>query len=415
MGPLIFNTQAPTIMHIDINSCFATIEQQLNPTLRGRPIAVAAYPTASGCILAPSREAKKLGVKTGMRVRDGKKLCPELIILTPHPNAYRQVHLQFRKLISNYTAEFDPKSIDEFVLKLTDYPILRDHTMGEVAKEIKKRIKSDIGEWITVSIGIASNRFLAKVASGLHKPDGLDEITKDNYMTVFSNLKLTDLCGIKTRSAIRLAVMGIYSAADFYNAPLWKLKAAFASVAGYYWYLRLKGYEIDDFDTVRKSFGNSYAFPKPLTTPEEISPILSKLVEKMGFRLREVGYKAKGVHLAISFRDGSFWHQGALAAKILYDSRDFYKEAYRLLLKCPQLKPVRDMSVTAFGLLKADFIQLNLFEDVEKREKLVNSTDKINNRWGNFTISPARMINMDNQIVDRISFGGIRELQYHPL
>jgi DNA polymerase-4 len=320
------------------------------------------------------------------------------------------VHLALRKLISNYTAEFDPKSIDEFVLKLTDYPILKTHTMCEVAKKIKSQIKSDIGEWITVSIGIAPNRFLAKVASNLHKPDGLDEITKDNYLATFSKLKLTDLCGIKTRSAVRLAAMGIYTVIDFYNAELWKLKAAFSSIAGYYWYLRLKGYEIDDFNSSRKTFGNSYAFPKPLASPEEISPILSKLVEKMGFRLRDAGYKARGVHLAISFRDGSFWHQGTLAKRILYDSRDFYKEAYRLLLKCPQLRPVRDLSVSVFGLLKADSSQLNLFEDVVKKERLVNSTDKINNRWGNFVLSPARMIGMENAIVDRISFGGIREL-----
>jgi DNA polymerase-4 len=196
--------------------------------------------------------------------------------------------------------------------------------------------------------------------------------------------------------------------ADFYNAPLWKLKAAFSSIAGYYWYLRLRGYEIDDFDTARKSFGNSYAFPRPLSLLAEIAPILSKLVEKMGFRLRTAGYKARGVHIAISFRDGSFWHQGALAKRILYDSRDFYKEAYRLLLQCPQLRPIRELSVAAFGLVKADSSQLNLFEDVEKRERLVNSTDKINNRWGNFVLSPARMMGMENQIIDRIAFGGIR-------
>jgi DNA polymerase IV len=219
------------------------------------------------------------------------------------------------------------------------------------------------------------------------------------------------LCGIKTRSAVRLSTMGIYSVTDFYNAPLWKLKAAFSSIAGYYWYLRLRGYEIDDFNSDRKTFGNSYAFPKPLSLPGEIAPILSKLVEKMGFRLRSAGYKARGVHIAISFRDGSFWHQGALVKRILYDSRDFYKTAYRLLLQCPQIKPVRDLSVAAFGLIKANSSQLNLFEDVVKKERLVSSTDKINNRWGNFVLSPARMLGMDNQIIDRISFGGIRELQ----
>lgn len=395
-------------MHIDINSCFATIEQQLHPELRGKPIAVAAYPTASGCILAPSREAKKLGIKTGMRVRDGKQIFAGLVILTPHPDAYRRVHLQLRKLISNYTAEFTPKSIDEFVLKLTDYPILRDHTMQEAAKDIKEKIKSDIGEWITVSIGIAPNRFLAKVASNLHKPDGLDEINKNNYLTIFSGLKLTDLCGIKTRSVIRLNSVGIFTVQDFYQAPLWKLRAAFNSVAGYYWYLRLKGYEIDDFKSERKTFGNSYALPKPLSTPEEISPILSKLVEKMGYRLRTAGYKAGGIHLAISFRDGSFWHQGGKLKRILYDSRDLYTQAYRLLLQCPLAgRPVRELAVSVFDLSSCHSSQLNLFEDVAKKEKLVESLDKINNQWGDFTVSPAKMVTMRGLILDRIAFGNV--------
>ncbi|MEK7470692.1 MAG: DNA polymerase IV, partial [Patescibacteria group bacterium] len=102
-------------MHIDLNSCFATIEQQANPFLRGKPIAVGAYTTPNGCILAASVEAKRLGIKTGMRVKDGKVLYPKLIVLPSDPNKYRDVHLKLRKIISEYTNDFSPKSIDEFV------------------------------------------------------------------------------------------------------------------------------------------------------------------------------------------------------------------------------------------------------------------------------------------------------------
>src|SRR3989344_9426821 len=173
---LDFNSKSSTILHIDLNSCFATIEQQANPHLRGKPIAVAAYTTANGCILAPSIEAKKYGVRTGMRVKDGKILCPSLIILASDPWKYRNVHLALRKLLSQYTSDLYPKSIDEFVLNLEGFPSLVASSMQQVASEIKQRIKTEIGEWLTVSIGIAPNRFLAKLASGLHKPDGLDEI-----------------------------------------------------------------------------------------------------------------------------------------------------------------------------------------------------------------------------------------------
>ena len=221
---LTFNPKASTILHIDLNSCFATIEQQANPLLRGKPVAVAAYTTASGCILAPSIEAKKYGVKTGMRVKEGKVLCPSLIVLPPDPAKYRNVHLALRRLLSNYTDKLSPKSIDEFVLDLQGYPCLAAGSIREVAAEIKKRIKKEIGEWLTVSIGIAPNRFLAKAASSLHKPDGLDEINKNNFFEIYESLKLTELPYIKIRNAARLNSMGIYTILDFYNAPLWKLQ-----------------------------------------------------------------------------------------------------------------------------------------------------------------------------------------------
>ena len=176
---LFFNPKPSTVMHIDLNSCFATVEQQANPHLRGKPIAVAAYDSPSGCIIAPSVEAKLLGIKVGMRVKDGRLLCPNLIIHEPDPWKYRNVHLALKKIISNYTNNFYPKSIDEFVLDLEGYPAF-SLGMTNIAKEIKRRIKKEVGEWLTVSVGISTNRFLAKTASGLNKPDGLDEINSQN-------------------------------------------------------------------------------------------------------------------------------------------------------------------------------------------------------------------------------------------
>ncbi|KKU04074.1 MAG: Nucleotidyltransferase/DNA polymerase involved in DNA repair [Candidatus Woesebacteria bacterium GW2011_GWC2_47_16] len=397
-------------MHLDLNSCFATIEQQANPHLRGKPVAVAAYDTPSGCIVAPSIEAKTYGVKVGMRVKEGKALCPSLIVLPPDPWKYRNVHLGLRKILGDYTDRFYPKSIDEFALNLEDYPAYAKG-MFEVGREIKMRIKREIGEWITVSIGIAPNRFLAKTAAGLHKPDGLDEINKDNFQKIYSGLSLTDLCGIKVRNAARLNSMGIYTVLDFYRAPYPKLKAAFESVLGYYWYLRLRGREIDDVIFGRKSYGNSFALPKPLTEIEELSPVLAKLVEKMGRRVRTAGYKAQGVHLAISYRDGNFWHKGVTVKKELFDSRDIYKVAFKLLTGSPYRSPVRDLAVSVFNLLDSPSLQLELFDNLEKKEKLIQAVDAVNERWGNFVITPARMLGTKEVVIDRIAFGGVKELE----
>ena len=283
--------------------------------------------------------------------------------------------------------------------------------MHKIAQEIKQRIKSEIGEWLTVSVGIGPNRFLAKTASSLRKPDGLDEINKANYLKVYKGLELTDLCGIKMRNASRLNSMGIYTVLDFYHASIWKLKAAFSSILGYYWHTRLHGFEIDDVEFGRKSYGNSYALPKPLTTPSELAPILTKLVTKMGSRLRRAGYNARGVHLAVSYRDGSFWHKGITFSKVFFDSRNIYKEAFKMLSFSPYRKPVRNLAVSCFNLLKSEVSQLELFDDIEGKLNLVKAIDKINERWGDFVVIPARMLTASNAVPDRVAFGNVKELE----
>lgn len=407
---ICFNPKPSYILHLDLNSCFATIEQQANPLLRGKPVVVAAYNSPGGCILASSIEAKKLGIKTGMRVRDGKKLCPKLISMSSDPWKYRNVHLSLRKLISEYTDDFTPKSIDEFVLNLEDRPCLKNKNILEVAKEIKRRIKSEIGEYLTVSVGIAPNRYLAKIGAGLNKPDGLDEINKDNFERIFNNLKLTDLCGIKTRSALRLACVGVYSVKDFYKCPQALLRAAFGGITGYYWYLRLHGYEIDDFISKRRSYGNSYALSIPTDKIEVLSPILSKLIQKAGFRLRSAGFKTQGVHLAIFYKDGSYWHEGISLPRVIFDSRDLFKAGFKLLLNSPR-KTVREIAVSFFNLSNFSNLQLDLFENIVKKENLTKSIDIVNSRWGNFILSPARMLGTTKNVPDRIAFGGVKELE----
>jgi len=186
LGAVGINHNPSAIMHIDLNSCFATIEQQSNPLLRGKRVAVAAYTTPNGCILAPSVEAKTLGIKCGMRVREGKHLCPDLIILPPDPGKYRFVNRKLLQLLRTYCPEVEIKSIDEMNLDFTHIPPL-ERELHHIAQEIKAAIRREIGEWMTVSIGIAPNRFLAKLAANLHKPDGLDEINAANLRTVWPN------------------------------------------------------------------------------------------------------------------------------------------------------------------------------------------------------------------------------------
>lgn len=410
-GVLNFNSSSSYMMHIDLNSCFATIEQQANPLLRGKPIAIAAYNSPKGCILAPSIEAKTYGIKTGMRVVDGKALYSKLVVLTPDPWKYRFIHLKLRNLIGRYTNNFEPKSIDEFILNLKDYPCLVTSSMQQVAREIKKRIKVEIGDYLTVSIGISTNRYLAKIAAGLNKPDGLDEINVSNYLKIYKNLKLTDLTGIKTANALRLGSTGIYTVLDFLNAPLWKLKAAFKSITSLYWYQRLRGFEVDDILFGRRSYGNSTAIGKKVDSIKDASPIMARLIEKMSMRLRSAGYRARGVHLAILYKDGTFWHRGQLVGYTLYDTRDFLRIFLKLLFLANPEKQLSNIAVSAFDLVRSEVSQLELFKDITVNEQLTKASDSVNEKWGDFSLIIGRSLRRKVEVLDRIAFGGVKELE----
>jgi DNA polymerase-4 len=389
-------------MHIDINSAFATIEQQADPFLRGIPIAVVAYDSPGGVILAPSIEAKKYGIKTGMRLADGRVLCPELLAILPDPDKYRFIHRKMHKLLSKYSPEVYPKSIDEFV---SDFATLRNLELTEVAKKIKTQIRKEIGERISVSIGVGTNRQLAKVAAGIVKPDGLVEINKDNFYEIYKNLKLTDLNGINTRNEYRLNSARIYNVIEFYEAPLSSLQRVFRSVNANYWYARLRGWEVDSVEFERKSFGNSYAIPQNLTSPQELSPILAKLVNKTASRLRAHSYAAYGVHIGVSFKGKGYWHHGERLAQPVFYTSDIFKAAYRILASARFPRPVHTLSITCYSIVANAPLQLSVFEDREKKSSLAKAIDKVNNRYGAFVLGTANALPAGSAASDRIAFG----------
>ena len=412
-------------MHVDINSCFATIEQQANPFLRGKPVAVAAYTTESGCILTASYEAKRLGVKTGMQVREGKRLCRNLIVLPPDPDKYRVVNRKLTALLGSYTDALSVESIDEMVLSLKNTPkismpndkcqmtnrkiLLR---MIDIAKEIKLRIKREIGDWITVSIGISTNRYLAKVASGLQKPDGLQFLTKENIRNVFAKLQLEDLTGIKAGNAGRLRNAGIKTPTDLLSAPPTLLAHAFHSILGYHWCLRLHGWEdggmYRDFyeeKEPQKSFGQSYALPAPYRPDDpRLWQIMTQLTIKMGRRLREDGFTAMGVGISLLFADHTHWHTQQKLKEAIFIDHDFYTH-YRLFLKGAPVTPVRLLAIYCYQLTKNLSVQPSLFPEENKKAELTAAIDAVAERFGDFTVTTGRMLSMERKVLDRIAFG----------
>lgn len=408
-----FGNRLPTIMHVDLNSCFASIEQQANPRLRGLPTVVAAYTTGGGCILAASVEAKRLGIKTGMRVSDGRNIYPRLVVLPSDPEKYRWVSRALRTLLSSYTPHLSVESIDEMVMDVAHAP--RTDTIS-LAYEIKRRIKQEIGEWLTVSIGIAPNRYLAKVASGLHKPDGLDVITKENIEEILTGLRLEDLCGIKDGNATKLRRAGIGTPVAFFRASPVDLVAAFHSKTGWDWWLRLHGYEdgimYKDFEAPpegQKTFGQSFALGVfRIPRDPEISKIMAQLIVKMGRRLRASGLVAHGVSVSLLFADYSHWVKNARRQEPLFADSDFLGEVRGLLIQAPA-KPIRILAVTSFNLMPRGTGQIGLWNMDERKWKIIDALDAIADRWGEFTVIPGRMLGIEQKVLDRIAFGRVIE------
>ncbi|EKE14690.1 MAG: hypothetical protein ACD_12C00338G0003 [uncultured bacterium] len=402
----LLNKSSPSIMHIDLNSCFATVEQQAHPHLRGKPIVIAAYPTNNGCILAPSIEAKKFGIKTGMRVREGKELFPDLIVRSADTVLIRDVHKKFKKICLDYSPDVVPKSIDEVVINFSETPALNKGLIN-IGIEIKKRFREEIGEWISCNVGISTNRFLAKTAAGLHKPDGLDVIDYKNIEQVFSKLTLVDLHGINIKFEYRLNQAGIYSPVDFFKASDHILqKIVFKSITGHYWFLRLHGFEVDDFKSSRKSFGQDYALVKKTKNSEELKKIIIKLCEKMGRRLREAENCASGIHLGLIYDDWTYWHKGHKFKDYSYTTAELFSKIMAIFFQQPKIKTVVKVAVSCFDLQPITNMTLNLFEtDLERKRSLSKALDKINDRYGEYVIYPGLMMDMKNTILDRIAFG----------
>ena len=413
MTDLPINYNRPLIMHIDLNSCFAIIEQQANPLIRHKPVAIAAYDTPRGAVIASSYEAKALGIKLGVNVREARLLCRDVIVMMPDPDKYFDAHKRFKQVLLNYTDTVTPKSVDEFVIDFRgSLAIQRGKRLEDVGYEIKADVKAALGEYVTVNVGIGPNRFLAKLAASLHKPDGLDVIDGNNLEEIYSQLTLVDLPGINVRYEARLNAGGIFTPLHFLHAPLPLLKKrVFKSINGYYWYLRLRGHEIDGVDFGRKSYGQQYALGDKTADREKLSRLLMKLCEKTGRRLRANNHLATGIYLWLSFENRTYWAKGKDTKADIYSTQDIYLHAQRLLNQALIPARVTNIGVTVYKLKSTTPEQLGLFDGTRLDTKsLARAADLVNDKYGEFTMVPATMANMQDVILKRVAFGSVRDL-----
>ena len=406
-----FNTERPLIMHIDLNSCFATVEQQARPMLRYRPVAIVNRRTDTTAIVTASYEAKALGVKVGMKLREAKLLCPDIIGLESDPAKYRFVYHKLLDIMHDYSAHVTMKSIDEGVIDFHDTTAaIQGRSLEDVGLEIKQRLKDEIGIYMRCNVGISTNRFLAKTAAGLHKPDGLDIITADNIHEVLATLKLTDLTGIAGRNEKRLNSVGIFTPLEFLNADVVTLhKVVFKSVVGEWWYKRLRGFEVDDVESDIKRVGRQYVLERFDLSYDQILQRLHHLCESVGSRMRGQGKAARGIYVYAKTLDRDYWHASSMSQIAFCSDQTIYTQAQRLFEHAPT--NLKEIGIHCYELEDSDDPQLSLFKDQIVRERqITGAIDDINKQFGERTIHSADTLGTGIYVKQKVPFGSTRYL-----
>jgi DNA polymerase-4 len=412
-----YNSAMPLIMHIDLNSCFATVEQQARVRLRGKPVAVVNRRTDMTMIVTCSYEAKAMGVKLGMRLRDAKKLCPGLIGVESDPAKYRYVYHKLLDIMNDYSAHVTMKSIDEGVIDFSEAPVaIVKRGLEEIGREIKQRLKDEIGVAMRCNVGIATNRFLAKTAASLHKPDGMDVITADNLRDVYATLKLQDLTGIAGRNEHRLNSVDIYTPLQFLDASPESLsQVVFKSINGDYWHQRLRGWEVDDVPTSVKRVGRQYVLDSFTLSFDEILQRLHHLCESVGWRMRKQGLSARGIYVGTRTfnmegdKRRNYWHASYVSQTPFFSDKTIYSLARHLFVGAPP--NIRDINIHVYLLQDHEESQISIFGDQIARERsVVDAIDDLNNRYGEHTIHSADTTKTSPFVKTKIPFGSTRYL-----
>lgn len=403
------NREAPQIMHIDLNSAFATTEQQARPSLRGRAIGVTNRLSPYCCVIACSYEAKALGIKVGMNYAEAKAIAPDFIMLQSDPPKYHHVYKKLAAIMKSYSPDIMMKSIDEGIIDFHGTDNLHRRPLEKIGMEIKQRLQQDIGSWMRCNVGIGPNRFLAKLAAGLHKPDGMDRIDHRNLRDVFATLKLTDLPGIAEHYEARLNAYGIFTPLDFLDASADELRRfVFHSVVGEYWYQRLRGYEIDDAPTKLGLIGRQFAMDKSTADESVLLPRLHYLCQTTGMKLRYNNVDARGLLVWADFQNGESFQMRKMFKSTFYTDQEVYRRALLLFNQRPKHMIITRLGVSCYQLTPSTRSQVSLLDEVNKEEWLTEAIDEINERYGSFTLSYGTAHEGKSIVKQKIPFGGTK-------
>ena len=380
-------------LYFDLNSYFATIEQQVDPELRGKPIAVVPLLSDSTCAIAASYEAKLKGIKTGTKIYEAKKLCPELICVPTRHKLYVEYHKLIFAEINKLLCVDHVCSIDEGAGRLTGKYKKEDEAIL-LAEAIKLAIKQNIGDYITCSIGIASSRFLAKIAAEMKKPDGLTIIRPEDIPEKLYSLTLSDIPGIGRKTLKRLHLAGIGTVKKLYECSSNQLQTIWGSVYGKKcWYL-LRGYELPDYVVKNRVIGHSRVLGPKKRATIAARDIAIELIVKGAKRLRDAELYATYTSLYLKTANRITYKNHAKISPTC-DNTVILKQLLSLwdhLTTQHKISSLYQVAVSLSGLIEKPrqltFDELGaVAKSNTKRQELSIAMDGLNSKYGKIIIS----------------------------
>ncbi len=378
-------------MHVDMNAFFAAVEQQSNPALRGRPIAVTGSEKRS-IILTASYEARAFGVKTGMTRFEALELCPQLTLVPANNRLYTHVSTEIMALFQDYTPLVEIFSVDEAFLDLSGSLKLFGG-VERIAYLIKSRIKARLG--ITCSIGVAPNKLLAKLASEQRKPDGLTVFRLEEIPVLLENMPIQELCGIGRRLGRQLHGFGIFTCGQLSRFPLTVLRKKYG-VVGDKLHAMARGIDLSPVVPVEesalvKSVGHSRTLRHDLDDRQAICAFLLQLAEMVGRRARRYQVSGRVVTLTLRYTDFTTISRQQAQEDYLDGSEAIYRASVKILDSLALDQPVRLLGVR-LSSLRFKTGQLPLFPDERRQYLLTEARDCVNDRYGDFTVMFASLL-----------------------
>jgi len=382
-----------TILHSDMNSCYASIELLHHPELRGKPVAVGGDPEARhGIVLAKDPIAKKCGVKTGMALWQARQVCPNIIFVPPHMDLYLRFSRIARQLYGEYTDRVESFGLDECWLDVTRNLWGRG-TGEDIAREINRRMREELG--VTVSVGVSWNKILAKLGSDYKKPDAVTVIDHDNFESLVWPLPASDLLYVGPATDQKLKRIGVHTIGQLAQTDPELLHGLLGKM-GWVLYAFANGHdetpvEHEDFRAPVKSIGNSTTTPRDLVNDTDVKVVMDVLSESVGARLREDHFHCRVVE--ISVRDNELYRftrqttlerPTDLTLEIAHTAFALFRKSY------DWRRPLRSVGVRACDLSEASGpVQTSLFISEEQREKqhrIDETVDEIRRRYGGKSI-----------------------------